>query len=706
MKTCVIFFLILNWFALNSDQKPLQHEVTNEALYAKEILTKLLQNAMFREMLSDHLERSFTDDNEPRSLHMLDSDILPESTTLVLNVSENWFLLHKWKFLKDLENLIANQDVRCQISHVHSSPRLNVVVEFFCHYKQSHKMDGVLYVPAFKLLKLLESSKSRDFIKQYNISFPMEKVLIKDRTTSLSTTFIKSIWFPITTGIMALVVLIVIGFIILSCCRKRVSEGEKVGEPALKNHKPNEEELDSFMQSNTTPSKNSFVSSPKKHLFSYSPSKFSTPVFSFTSPKKHKDKLVYPNSPIETAPPLPVQPQLGLLYPSSLNSTGIRKSSANSSGNSTEKSRTPSLLQSRRGSSASLIIDVSPRTPPRELSIPSHESPTEEILQRKSRCLRFRDLRMAFANDKELHEEFWGIPPNTVGRKDITMKYSLKNRYSDILPNAKSIVSLRGDGRKDSSSKYINANFIRGYDGIPDQFVATQGPLPCTVIDFWHMVWQYRATAIVMITKLKEKNREKCVQYWPSPGTTTQSVYGDITVTFESEEHRDGYTVISLNISHKGQDEHRKILHYWFTAWPDHHVPKSCTQVVSLAEEVIESHQHTGLPIVVHCSAGRGRTGCFIAIFNGIVQINEDNRVDILKIVSQMRIQRGGMVAKDHQYKFIYNALHEYWSKKLQLSPTLSRFSLDDDMTEHSDPDEDIDGDYSYTLHHAFSFAE
>ena len=134
-----------------------------------------------------------------------------------------------------------------------------------------------------------------------------------------------------------------------SCFRKRkyIEEGEKVDEGAFKKLNQSQENFDSFTQSNTTPSKNSYAVSPKKHLFSYSPNKFSTPVFSFTSPTKYKDKLIYPSSPIETAPPLPVQPQLGLLYPSSLNSPSIRKSSTNSSGNSAEKSRTPSLLQSR-----------------------------------------------------------------------------------------------------------------------------------------------------------------------------------------------------------------------------------------------------------------------------------------------------------------------------------------------------------------------
>lgn len=134
-----------------------------------------------------------------------------------------------------------------------------------------------------------------------------------------------------------------------SCFRKKkhIDEGEIVDESAFKKLNQSQEKLDSIAQSNTTPSKNSFAVSPKKHLFSYSPNKFSTPVFSFTSPTKFKDKLIYPSSPIETAPPLPVQPQLGLLYPSSLNSPSIRKSSGNSSGNSTEKSRTSSLLQSR-----------------------------------------------------------------------------------------------------------------------------------------------------------------------------------------------------------------------------------------------------------------------------------------------------------------------------------------------------------------------
>lgn len=140
-------------------------------------------------------------------------------------------------------------------------------------------------------------------------------------------------------------------FLIFQSCfrkRKHIEEGEKVDEGAFsKSSNNSQDSFESFTQSNTTPSKNSYAVSPKKHLFSYSPNKFSTPVFSFTSPTKYKDKLIYPSSPIETAPPLPIQPSLGLLYPSSLNSPSIRKSSGNSTGNSTEKSRTPSLLQSR-----------------------------------------------------------------------------------------------------------------------------------------------------------------------------------------------------------------------------------------------------------------------------------------------------------------------------------------------------------------------
>jgi protein tyrosine phosphatase len=59
----------------------------------------------------------------------------------------------------------------------------------------------------------------------------------------------------------------------------------------------------------------------------------------------------------------------------------------------------------------------------------------------------------------------------------------------------------------DPLSSYINANYVHGWPNQYHAFIATQGPLTNTIVDFYRMVWQERVSVIVMITRLVEKNK-------------------------------------------------------------------------------------------------------------------------------------------------------------------------------------------------------
>ncbi|XP_057317454.1 receptor-type tyrosine-protein phosphatase R-like [Hydractinia symbiolongicarpus] len=679
---------------------------TDQNMYERVVFRELLKDAVLRELVKNHIKHSETQKYH-NTKHEVKKSVEPTQSTLsnnnvkhvlvmTLAVPLEHFLLLEPEFLQDIENHIKYKGVRCLISEASESAVSTVLLDLYCLYHIPAKLSKVsssLYVPTHKLERLMTSGNMRGFLQKYNVTKFYSKVNEARILSMSSLPFTHNTWLPIVLAICGIVLLVIICVFIVMCMKKKnIEEGEIPSGSSLRDTRRH-----SSLAISPIKSRNSFSVSPKKFL--YAPQKNSTPIFSFTSPTKYKDKVVYPlNSPIETTPPCYVQPPVDLLFPVG---SSVRGSSRGSTGNSSsDKSRT--LLQSRRGSSASLIIDLSPVTPVYDFI--AHESPTEEILLRKSRCIRYRELQMLKDNDKELHEEFWSIPPNTVSRKDSNMKSSLKNRYPEIVPNSKTMVRLKD---ADESPVYINANYIKGYNGVPNQYIATQGPLTCTLADFWLMIWQYNCSIIVMITKLKEKNKDKCMQYWPSPDTVTQITYGDVVVTYDSEMNRDGYKILTLYASHKGSEECRKVTHFWFTGWPDHKVPKHCTQVVNLTRDVRQIQSTQSGPVVIHCSAGRGRTGCFIALSLGMSQIDEENEVDILKIVSRMRIDRGGMVDKDHQYIFIHKALYHYWTSKRcssSSSPSLSRSSLEhaEEMRESEDSLVDsLEGDAEFK---GFSF--
>ncbi|CAH1787206.1 unnamed protein product [Owenia fusiformis] len=317
-------------------------------------------------------------------------------------------------------------------------------------------------------------------------------------------------------------------------------------------------------------------------------------------------------------------------------------------------------LLERRGSTASLTIDLpgmSPVKVPNPNPTPK-ESHAEEFLLSAGNRMSRKQLRNALKDVKALHEEFWAIPMNHPDSQKVAIAGSgMKNRYRTILPNESTRVHLEANDDDDPLSTYINANYIRGYSADPKVYIATQGVLPNTIVDFWNMIWQQDAPIIVSITKLQEKNKVKCENYIPNKTET----YGNITVTVESLREKEGYQIRQITLQCK--DVSKSCLHFWYTAWPDHKTPETAKQLLNLVQEVelrrlerLEDGMKPG-PVVVHCSAGIGRTGCFIATSIGMTQLQQEYMVDILGIVCAMRMDRGGMIQTNEQYEFVHHAL-------------------------------------------------
>nr|XP_046253087.1 tyrosine-protein phosphatase non-receptor type 7-like isoform X2 [Scatophagus argus] len=354
--------------------------------------------------------------------------------------------------------------------------------------------------------------------------------------------------------------------------------------------------------------------------------------------------------------------------------------------------RKPSVrLQERRGSNLSLLLDVSSLGAEPICSVSTPKEVWLQLLHTSSRPLTHEKLQQAAMDTSTLNVEYQ-IPPNFVSTVELDVPgHMIKDRYKTILPNPESRVILRSPEEEGGPDRYINANYIRGYKGAARAYIATQGPMLHTVGDFWDMVWQERSSIIVMVTRLKESN-EKCELYWPQPkkrrrkrakeeeeeqeeeeGETGR--FGRFLLRVRDSREKDGFTVTDMDIQ-LGEDR-RPIRHYWFTSWPDHHIPQCTAPLLRLVEEV-ETYSKSLLapssqpvtasvlspgPIIVHCSAGIGRTGCFIVSSICGQQLRETGQVDILETVCQLRLDRGGMIQTTEQYQFLYSTLAQYSSQ-------------------------------------------
>ncbi|XP_077263507.1 tyrosine-protein phosphatase Lar isoform X4 [Temnothorax americanus] len=261
------------------------------------------------------------------------------------------------------------------------------------------------------------------------------------------------------------------------------------------------------------------------------------------------------------------------------------------------------------------------------------------------------------ANDNlKFSQEYESIEPGqqfTWDHSNMEVNAS-KNRYANVIAYDHSRVILQTvDGMP--GSDYINANYCDGYRK-QNAYVATQGPLQETFGDFWRMCWELRTSTIVMMTKLEERTRIKCDQYWPTRGSET---YGQMTVTISDVQELATYCIRTFQVCRAGYSERREIKQLQFTAWPDHGVPEHPAPFLQFLRRVRSLNVPESGPLVVHCSAGVGRTGCFIVIDSMLERIKHEKMIDIYGHVTCLRAQRNYMVQTEDQYIFIHDALLE-----------------------------------------------
>ncbi|XP_048404947.1 receptor-type tyrosine-protein phosphatase beta isoform X2 [Stegostoma tigrinum] len=228
-----------------------------------------------------------------------------------------------------------------------------------------------------------------------------------------------------------------------------------------------------------------------------------------------------------------------------------------------------------------------------------------------------------------------------------------KNRYNNILPYDTTRVKLTYVD-DDPCSDYINASYIPGCN-FRREYIATQGPLPGTKDDFWKMVWEQNVHNIVMVTQCVEKGRVKCDHYWPFD--LDALYYGDLIVQMLSESVLPEWTIREFKICNEDQlDCARIVRHFHYTVWPDHGVPEtaqSLIQFVQTVRDYINRTPNSG-PTVIHCSAGVGRTGTFIALDRILQQLENKDSVDIYGTVYDLRLHRVHMVQTECQYAYLH----------------------------------------------------
>ncbi|KAL5486467.1 hypothetical protein EMCRGX_G018950 [Ephydatia muelleri] len=229
------------------------------------------------------------------------------------------------------------------------------------------------------------------------------------------------------------------------------------------------------------------------------------------------------------------------------------------------------------------------------------------------------------------------------------------NRFANIVPYDENLIQLSPmEGQQDCQKSYINASYIAGYPE-PKKFIATQGPLPSTVVDLWRLVWQEGVSTIVMVTNIKEDGKVKCQQYWAESG---RQKYGPFSVAITEQKDFADYVIRVFEVT-LSRSAVRKVTQFHFTAWPDHGVPEYATSLLAFHRKVKSQHDGSKGPILVHCSAGVGRTGTLIAIDTVLEQIEKEGLVDIAGTIRKMRWQRMKMVQTPDQYIFLHDAILE-----------------------------------------------
>ncbi|MEE6506646.1 hypothetical protein FKM82_007775 [Ascaphus truei] len=234
-----------------------------------------------------------------------------------------------------------------------------------------------------------------------------------------------------------------------------------------------------------------------------------------------------------------------------------------------------------------------------------------------------------------------------------------RNRYRDVSPFDHSRIKLHQD-----ENDYINASLIK-MEEAQRSYILTQGPLPNTCGHFWELVWEQKSIGVVMLNRVIEKGSIKCAQYWPKKEESSM-LFEDtnLKLTLISEDIKSYYTIRQLELENTNTQETREILHFHYTTWPDFGVPESPASFLNFLFKVRESgslNQEHG-PIVVHCSAGIGRSGTFCLADTCLLLMDkrkDPSSVDIKQVLLEMRKYRMGLIQTADQLRFSYLAVIE-----------------------------------------------
>uniref|UniRef100_A0A673I7U7 protein-tyrosine-phosphatase n=1 Tax=Sinocyclocheilus rhinocerous TaxID=307959 RepID=A0A673I7U7_9TELE len=280
--------------------------------------------------------------------------------------------------------------------------------------------------------------------------------------------------------------------------------------------------------------------------------------------------------------------------------------------------------------------------------------------------MRLRRLSTKYRTEK--------IYPTNVGEQEENVK---KNRYKDILPFDHSRVKLTLK-TSNQDTDYINANFIKGIGG-PEAYIATQGPLPNTVLDFWRMIWEYKVV-IVMACREFEMGRKKCERYFPQFGDEPVT-FGPFRISCESEQPRTDYFIRALSVEF--DHETRRVTQFHYVNWPDHDVPSSFDSILDMIALMREYQEHDDVPICVHCSAGCGRTGAICAIdytWNLLKAGRIPEDFNVFQLIQEMRTHRHSAVQTKEQYELVHRAIAQLFEKQLMLLESPTNSELTDGM--------------------------
>ncbi|XP_026084293.1 tyrosine-protein phosphatase non-receptor type 3-like isoform X1 [Carassius auratus] len=238
-----------------------------------------------------------------------------------------------------------------------------------------------------------------------------------------------------------------------------------------------------------------------------------------------------------------------------------------------------------------------------------------------------------------------------------------KNRYKDVLPYDITRVVLQEEG-----DDYINASHVKNEPaGCVLRYIAAQGPLPHTCTQFWRSVWEQNISVIGMLTTLTERGRTKCHQYWPHPPEVRD--YGILQVCCHSEECNLAYVTRELTLTNTQSGKHRAITHLQYVAWPDHGVPEDSSDFLDFVQSV-RSMREESVPLMVHCSAGIGRTGVLITMETAMTLMEKEKPVYPLEIITTMREQRAMLVQTSCQFTFVCEAILRVYRERVKKNST------------------------------------